>query len=62
MTGNLSLSEFDDLIDILKMGSACGLGPSAGLIAQHLSLHFGDHLHAHVLSGICPAGVCGRLG
>lgn len=51
--------EAEALVEILRLGSACGLGPSAALVARHLSDHFGAALAAH-LEGRCPAGVCGR--
>ncbi len=52
------LDEFEDLIGVLKTGSACGLGPSAALMARHLATRFGDDLRAHAVSGNCPAGAC----
>lgn len=54
-----SLEETGALVEVLRMGSACGLGPSAALVMRHLSGHFGEALAAH-LGGTCPAGVCGR--
>jgi NADH-quinone oxidoreductase subunit F len=51
--------EIHDAIGVLAFGSACGLGPSAALVARHLATHFSDEMEAHG-RGRCPAGECSR--
>jgi NADH:ubiquinone oxidoreductase subunit F (NADH-binding) len=53
-------TELAELEAILLTGSACGLGPSAALIVQHLQHHFPDDLQAHAVEGRCPTGECDR--
>jgi NADH:ubiquinone oxidoreductase subunit F (NADH-binding) len=50
-------TEMRDVIDLLQTGSACGLGPAAGLLARHLTAGFGDEVGAHYKEE-CPAGEC----
>jgi NADH:ubiquinone oxidoreductase subunit F (NADH-binding) len=51
-------TEMREIVDMLLTGSACGLGPAAGIMARHLLEHFGDEVEAHH-RGECPAGECG---
>lgn len=46
-----------EIVDVLAVGSACGLGQAAGLLVQHLLKYFADEVHAHC-QGRCPAGEC----
>ena len=52
--------QYHQVVEAMRMGSACGLGPSAGLLSRSLFRHFGEEMEDHVLRGRCPAGVCGR--
>lgn len=55
----LGNSEVRDVMEVLATGSACGLGPAAGLVAEHLLAYFEDEVRAHE-NGRCPAGECER--
>ncbi len=50
-------SELADLIAVVTTGSACGLGPSAALIAHHVITHFTEEWQSH-LRGRCLSGEC----
>jgi NADH-quinone oxidoreductase subunit F len=52
-------ARYHELSEAMRIGSACGLGPSAGLLVSSLFRHFRDEVEEHVLRGRCPAGVCG---
>jgi NADH-quinone oxidoreductase subunit F len=58
--GEDAVRQYDELAEAMRMGSACGLGPSAGLLSSSLFRHFGAEMEDHVLRGRCPAGVCGK--
>lgn len=50
--------DLDPLVRLVTTGSACGLGPAAALLVQHLADSFPDELAAH-REGRCPSGECG---
>ncbi len=50
--------QYHQIAEALRMGSACGLGPSAGLLVSSLFRHFDKEIGDHVLRRRCPAGVC----
>ena len=50
-------AETRDVIGLLRTGSACGLGPAAGMLVSHLTTNFADEVEAH-RDGRCPAGEC----
>jgi NADH:ubiquinone oxidoreductase subunit F (NADH-binding) len=50
--------QYQQIAEALRMGSACGLGPSAGLLVSSLFRHFSGEMEDHVLRGHCAAGVC----
>ncbi|MBF8286881.1 MAG: 4Fe-4S protein, partial [Dehalococcoidia bacterium] len=52
-------ARYREISEAMRLGSACGLGPSAGLLVGSLFRHFCDEVEEHVLHGRCPAGVCG---
>ena len=52
------MEELEELADVVAKGSACGLGPAAALMARCLVRYFRPELEAHLLRGVCPAGVC----
>jgi NADH:ubiquinone oxidoreductase subunit F (NADH-binding) len=52
--------QYHQIAEALRMGSACGLGPSAGLLVSSLFRHFSGEIEDHVLRGRCAAGVCER--
>jgi NADH:ubiquinone oxidoreductase subunit F (NADH-binding) len=52
-------ARYREISEVMRLGSACGLGPSAGLLVSSLFRHFRDEVKEHVLHGRCPAGVCG---
>lgn len=52
--------QYREVEEAMRIGSACGLGPSAALLVGSLFRHFGEELESHVLHGRCPAGVCRR--
>ncbi len=54
---SVDAAEMADIVDLLTVGSACGLGPAAGLIVRHLLANFGGELRAHA-DGRCPTGEC----
>jgi NADH-quinone oxidoreductase subunit F len=54
------IAEMRDIIDVLHIGSACGLGPAAGILAKHLLEHFPDEVEAH-RQGHCPDGECDNV-
>ncbi|CAG0991237.1 bidirectional [NiFe] hydrogenase diaphorase subunit [Myxococcaceae bacterium] len=51
------LSLLEELCDLVKSASLCGLGQSAPNPILSTLRHFGDEYRAH-LEGRCPAGVC----
>jgi NADH-quinone oxidoreductase subunit F len=54
------ITEMPDIIDVLRTGSACGLGPAAGTLAKHLLTYFAEEVEAHT-RGHCPAGECNNV-
>ncbi|MDP2675982.1 MAG: NADH-ubiquinone oxidoreductase-F iron-sulfur binding region domain-containing protein [Dehalococcoidia bacterium] len=60
LPGEEAAARYHELSEAMRIGSACGLGPSAALMAGSLFRHFRDEVEEHVLQGRCPAGVCGR--
>ena len=59
LPGEEAAARYHELSEAMRIGSACGLGPSAALMAGSLFHHFRDEVEEHVLHGRCPAGVCG---
>jgi NADH-quinone oxidoreductase subunit F len=59
LSGEQAAARYREIAEALRMGSACGLGPSAALLVSSLSRHFRDEVEEHVLRGRCPAGACG---
>lgn len=57
----IDTEEARQIVDVLAMGSACGLGQAAGLLVDHLLRHFADEVRAHC-QGRCPAGECEARG
>jgi bidirectional [NiFe] hydrogenase diaphorase subunit len=52
----------DELCDLLRNTSLCGLGQSAPNPVISTLRYFADEYKAHVEQKICPAGVCGNEG
>jgi bidirectional [NiFe] hydrogenase diaphorase subunit len=50
----------EELSDLLKHTSLCGLGQSAPNPVMSTLRYFADEYKAHVEEGKCPAGVCGN--
>jgi len=59
LPGEEAPARYYEISEALRLGSACGLGPSAGLLVSSLFRHFRDEVEEHVLHGRCSAGVCG---
>jgi NADH:ubiquinone oxidoreductase subunit F (NADH-binding) len=49
-----------ELAELLKSASLCGLGQSAPNPVISTMRYFGEEYKAHVEGHTCPAGVCGR--
>jgi NADH-quinone oxidoreductase subunit F len=60
LPGEEAAARHHELSEAMRIGSACGLGPSAALMVGSLFRHFRDEVEEHVLRGRCPAGVCER--
>lgn len=60
--GDDAARQYHEVAEAMRMGSACGLGPSAGLLVASLFRHFSKEMEDHVLRGQCPAEVCGGDG
>jgi bidirectional [NiFe] hydrogenase diaphorase subunit len=56
------VAQLEELCDLLKNTSLCGLGQSAPNPVLSTLRYFGDEYKAHVEAASCPAGVCGNQG
>ncbi|HET7440511.1 MAG TPA: NuoF family protein [Terriglobales bacterium] len=54
------VAQLEELCDLMKNTSLCGLGQSAPNPVISTMRYFGDEYKAHVEAGSCPAGVCGN--
>jgi len=54
------ISKLDELADVLKNTSLCGLGQSAPTPVLSTLRYFGGEYRAHVDGRSCTAGVCGN--
>ena len=54
------IAQLEELCDLLKNTSLCGLGQSAPNPVLSTLRYFGDEYKAHVEAGSCPAGICGN--
>src|ERR1700690_1782143 len=54
------IAMIDDLCDLMKNTSLCGLGQSAPNPVLSTLRYFADEYKAHIEKGHCPAGVCGN--
>jgi bidirectional [NiFe] hydrogenase diaphorase subunit len=54
------IAMIEDLCDLLKNTSLCGLGISAPNPVLSTLRYFAEEYKAHIESGQCPAGVCGN--
>lgn len=54
------MEQLQELTDLLKSASLCGLGQSAPNPVISTMRYFGEEYKAHVEGHTCPAGVCGR--
>ena len=52
----------EELCDLVKNTSLCGLGQSAPNPVLSTLSYFGDEYKAHIEQQTCPAGVCGHEG
>jgi NADH:ubiquinone oxidoreductase subunit F (NADH-binding) len=52
----------EELCDLLKNTSLCGLGQSAPNPVMSTLRYFADEYKAHIEERRCPAGVCGNGG
>ncbi len=52
------LDELDDLCDLVKNTSLCGLGQAAPNPVLSTIQYFRDEYIAHIIDKKCPAGVC----
>ena len=59
--GEDDLALYEELCHALKMTSICGLGQVVPVPIASVMKHFPDEVEAHA-KGICPAGVCFRIG
>jgi bidirectional [NiFe] hydrogenase diaphorase subunit len=53
------IAMIEELCDLMKNTSLCGLGQSAPNPVLSTLRYFAEEYKAHVESGQCPAGVCG---
>jgi bidirectional [NiFe] hydrogenase diaphorase subunit len=60
--GQQDIPMLEDLCDLLKHTSLCGLGQSAPNPVLSTLRYFGEEYRAHVEAHQCPAGVCGDHG
>jgi NADH:ubiquinone oxidoreductase subunit F (NADH-binding) len=49
----------EELSDLMKNTSLCGLGQSAPNPVLSTLRYFAEEYKAHIEKGLCPAGVCG---
>jgi hypothetical protein len=56
------LQMLEELCDLLKNTSLCGLGQSAPNPVLSTLKSFGDEYRAHIQDKKCTAGVCGKAG
>lgn len=57
--GKLSDMEFlPDLARKMELASHCGLGQTAGVPMRDMIKNFREEVEAHIVQGVCPAGVC----
>ena len=54
------VAQLEELCDLLKNTSLCGLGQSAPNPVLSTLRYFGEEYKAHVEAHKCPAGVCGN--
>jgi bidirectional [NiFe] hydrogenase diaphorase subunit len=54
------IAMIDDLCDLMKYTSLCGLGQSAPNPVLSTLRYFADEYKAHIEKSHCPAGVCGH--
>jgi len=54
------IDQLQELTELLKSASLCGLGQSAPNPVISTMRYFGEEYKAHVEGHTCPAGVCGR--
>jgi len=54
------IDQLQELAELLKSASLCGLGQSAPNPVISTMRYFGEEYKAHVEGHTCPAGVCGR--
>jgi NADH-quinone oxidoreductase subunit F len=52
---------YEELCHAMRLASICGLGQVVHVPIASVMKHFGDEVEAHA-KGICPAGVCFRIG
>jgi bidirectional [NiFe] hydrogenase diaphorase subunit len=57
--GQQDIAMIEDLCDLLRNTSLCGLGISAPNPVLSTLRYFAEEYKAHIESGQCPAGVCG---
>jgi bidirectional [NiFe] hydrogenase diaphorase subunit len=58
--GQQELAVLDELCDLLRNTSLCGLGQSAPNPVLSTMRYFAEEYKAHVEEKRCPAGVCGN--
>jgi NADH:ubiquinone oxidoreductase subunit F (NADH-binding) len=56
------ITMLEELCDLLRNTSLCGLGQSAPNPVLSTLRYFADEYKAHVEQKTCPAGVCGNEG
>lgn len=59
--GQARLSDLDFLSDLsrqMELIAHCGLGQTAGVPLRDMIKHFRAEVEAHIVQGVCPAGVC----
>jgi NADH:ubiquinone oxidoreductase subunit F (NADH-binding) len=56
--GQREISQLQELTDLLKSTSLCGLGQSAPNPVISTMRYFADEYKAHVDGHRCPAGIC----
>jgi bidirectional [NiFe] hydrogenase diaphorase subunit len=59
---SLEVKMLEELCDLLRNTSLCGLGQSAPNPVMSTLRYFADEYQAHVEDKTCPAGVCGHEG
>jgi len=58
--GEQDIAMLNELCELLKNTSLCGLGQSAPNPVLSTLHYFAEEYTAHVQNGQCPAGVCGK--